>query len=69
MERTVVGFRSIRDAEVRAGTGKGWQEWCELIESAQIKTSVSSITQYLCSTHKLITPWAQIVAVYYKWHV
>jgi hypothetical protein len=69
MERTAVGFQSIRDAEVRAGTGKDWAEWCAVIEAAQLRNSISVITEHLCTTYNIDLLWAQIIAVYYKWHV
>lgn len=69
MRQTAFGSRTIRDEEVRAGTGKGWEEWCSLIDAAQENRSVTAVARYLCTSHNLDQLWAQIIAVYYKWRV
>jgi len=69
MKRTAVGYQSIRDDEVRTGTGKGWKEWCELIEGAQVSNNTESIIAYLCAYHGIDQLWAKIIAIYYKWRI
>lgn len=69
MKRTAVGHQSIRDWEVRAGTGKGWQEWCDLIDSIQDNHHTSTIVRYLTGAHEVDPLWAQVIAMYYKWRV
>ena len=69
VKRTTVGFQSIRDEEVRAGTGKGWQEWCDLLDAAQDQGTVTAIVQHLSRLHGVDPLWAQIIAMYYKWRV
>ena len=69
LKRTAVGHQSIRDEEVRAGTGKGWQEWCDLIDAAQDHGTIAAIVHYLNVAHGVDPLWAQIIAMYYKWRV
>ena len=69
MIQTAYGSRSIRDEEVRAGTGKGWTEWCTLLDAAPDPRSIKAMANYLTTRHRVDPLWAQIIAVYYRWHV
>jgi hypothetical protein len=62
--------RSIRDTEVKTGTGRGWAEWSAVLDEAYAKEMhVVDITDYLVNTHEIERVWAQVIAVYYKWGV
>ena len=64
------GNRTIKDTEVRTGTGKGWAEWIGLLDAIHAnKMLMTDIINYLVEVYRVERVWAQVIAVYYKWGV
>jgi hypothetical protein len=62
--------RSIKDSEVRTGTGKGWTEWIRVLDEINAKAMpLTDNINYLVESHGIEQVWAQVIAVYYKWRV
>jgi hypothetical protein len=62
--------RSIKDTEVRVGTGQGWDGWITLLDGINAKDkSLKEIIDHLEQSHRLEQVWAQVIAVYYKWGI
>ncbi len=58
----------IGDEAVRAKTGKGWEEWFELLDRAGAsKQSHGEIALALSKDHGVPAWWAQTITVEYEW--
>ena len=67
MATEIESTRSINDKQVRAETGKSWNEWLSVIEQwSRCEQSLGVIVPYLMKEHQLSLIWAQVIAVYYK---
>ncbi len=68
MTRVVDGYRNISDEQVRAGTGKDWQEWVALLDACDGENkNFTAVSKYLVQRYGVSQFWAQVIAVYYKW--
>ena len=62
--RTWVATPDVADDAVRAATGYGWNEWCDLIEASPVaEADHSAIAAHLTDHHDLNGWWAQSVTV------
>jgi hypothetical protein len=58
----------ISDEQLRANTGKGWQEWVTLLETWDAdKKTFASVANYLMRHYGLSRLYAQMIAVYFVW--
>ena len=70
MSTTRGSYRSIKDSEVQAGTGKSWLEWISLLDEINVHSmSLKAIIDYLIEAQGVMRIWAQVIAVYYKWRI
>lgn len=54
----------MSDAAVRDNTGRGWDEWCDLVESfAGHREGHSAVVEHLMATQDLTGWWAQCITV------
>ncbi len=57
----------IGDAEVKAATGKTWQEWFALLDEYGVEERGHELTvKYLKEHHRLPSSWAREVALRYE---
>jgi len=62
-----VDFKAVTEDEVRAGTGKGWDEWFSILDEAGIaEKGHGPMTAYLQKHYSLDQTWAQAVAMRYE---
>ncbi|HVR33228.1 MAG TPA: hypothetical protein VMS74_11040 [Acidimicrobiia bacterium] len=62
--RRWVSQPEMADAAVREATGRGWDEWCGLIDAwADDATGHSAVVSYLIDDHAVDGWWAQTVTV------
>lgn len=63
--RTWVSQPEMSDEAIRANTGRGWDEWCDVIEAFDGHTDGhSAVVEHLLATHEDLTGWwAQGIAV------
>jgi hypothetical protein len=68
MAERKAGSRSIGDTAVRAGTGKGWEEWHAILDAwgAQAQGSTKTAA-YLRANHGLSAWWSHAVTSRYEW--
>lgn len=65
--RQWVAVPELSDQAIRRGTGKGWDEWCDLIEEfAGQAGSHAAIASHLRAEHDLDGWWSQGVTVGYE---
>ncbi len=65
--RTWVGEPESSEESVRAATGKGWEQWCDLIDGwSGNSAGHTAIASYLQSEHEVDAWWAQTVTVGYE---
>jgi hypothetical protein len=61
------GLAGMSDAAVRAKTGRGWQQWVELLDRAQAHSMKHrEIAQHLSEVHEVPDWWSQMVTVGYE---
>ncbi len=59
--------KSISDAEVKAATGRTWQEWFALLDEYGVEERGHEPTvRFLREHHKLPASWAKAVALRYE---
>jgi hypothetical protein len=58
---------TVDDARVRAATGRGWDEWCAIVEAWEgDHDDHGAIASFLTEDHSLPGWWAQTVALGYE---
>jgi hypothetical protein len=65
--RAWVSAPEMTDDAITAGTGRGWEEWCDLIEDwPGHADGHAAVAQWLDSEHEIGGWWAQTVTVGYE---
>ena len=65
--RTWVAEPEYSDESVRVGTGKGWEEWCDIIDAWPDRTDDHApIAAFVHNEHGVDMWWAQTVTVGYE---
>ncbi len=67
MDEKGPGYRQITNSIVRTGTGKGWEEWFEILDQWNVRVKGHSLTvKYLQRHYTLSRWWAVAVALRYE---
>ena len=68
MAEKKAGFRKISDEAVRARTGKGWEEWVQILDDWDAKEKGHTKSAKHLLEHYGVSPWwAQAVTIRYEW--
>jgi hypothetical protein len=60
-------FMAVTDDEVKAGTGKGWEEWFKILNEVGIaEKGHGPMVKHLRTHFSLTQAWAQTVALRYE---
>ena len=61
-------FRKTSDEAVRAGTGKGWKRWFQILDAWGVKKHGHALTaRHLREKYGLDAWWSQAVTIRYEW--
>jgi hypothetical protein len=56
----------LGDEQIRAATGKGWEEWVALLDEwTGHPRDFRTISEYLIPVQRVNRVWAQVIAAYY----